>query len=76
MLCGKPAPECDDLCRPVTQEEKDADPKAEENNNNKHTAHLKVGLAKLKVRCSCCRLFAEQCWDCAPRLPPAWSAAA
>lgn len=35
----------------MTQEQKDADPKAEENNQNSHQAHLKEGLAKLKVCC-------------------------
>lgn len=36
-------------CRPVTQEQKDADPKAEENHTNVHMAHVKKGLAQLKV---------------------------
>ena len=47
---GACAPTRASCCRPVTQAEKDADPKAEEAANNTHQAHLKEGLAKLTVR--------------------------
>ena len=47
-------------CRPVTQEQKDADPKAEENQSTAHLAHVKKGLAQLKVG-SCCRIRQQAC---------------
>ena len=43
-------------CRPVTQEQKDADEKAEEKQTTVHLAHVKKGLAQLKVRPGLSRL--------------------